>query len=104
MADNKLKQTTSMVDHPAHYTQGKYECIDVMEDLVDKKQVFNKFSAGCWMNAFKYIWRVGNKHSDTSDTKTDIEKAIQDIDKSIWYLTRLKATLNKNIKGNPNEN
>ena len=60
------------VNHPAHYTSGKYECIDVMQDVFGKEAVDNF----CLLNAFKYIWRAGRKNG-----KEDIKKAI-------WYLER----------------
>lgn len=54
------------VRHPAHYTQGKIECIDF---IVDKKLDF------CLGNAIKYIVRAGKK--DGNSAEQDISKAIQ---------------------------
>lgn len=57
------------VNHPKHYTFGKYEVIDVIEDWR------LSYHLG---NAVKYIARAGRK---TKDPKQDLEKAI-------WYLCR----------------
>lgn len=70
---------TDNVNHPYHYKSGKYECIDVMEDVFGKEYV----SIWCLLNAFKYLWRTENKNKD------------EDIEKSIWYLKK-KLGLNKN--------
>lgn len=63
------------IDHPKHYTTGKIEVIDFIED-----QRFG-FNDG---NAVKYIAR--HKHKGNP---------IQDIEKAIWYLNRHL----KNLKG-----
>lgn len=56
------------VNHPAHYTQGKIECIDF---IADKKL---NFARG---NAVKYIVRAGLK---------DPAKEIEDLRKAIFYI------------------
>ena len=58
------------VNHPAHYTDGKIEVIDFIED---KKLGFHLG------NAVKYICRAGKK---------DPEKTIEDLQKAEWYLHR----------------
>lgn len=58
------------VNHPSHYTTGKIECIDFIED----KQL--GFHLG---NAVKYIVRAGKK---------DPGKTIEDLEKARWYLNR----------------
>lgn len=58
------------VDRPAHYTDGKIEVIDFIED---KKL---NFKTG---NAVKYIVRAGKK---------DPSKYVEDLQKAIWYLKR----------------
>ena len=60
------------VNHPSHYTDGKYECIDYIE-----ARSFNR--DGYLFNAVKYISRAGKK---------DPEKYEEDIQKAIWYLDR----------------
>ena len=58
------------VNHPAHYTDGKIEVIDFIED---KKLNYHRG------NAVKYICRAGKK---------DPEKTIEDLQKAEWYLHR----------------
>lgn len=58
------------INHPPHYTDGKIEVIDFIED---KKL---NFHTG---NAVKYIARAGKKNG--ADTATDLGKAV-------WYLNR----------------
>lgn len=58
------------VNHPAHYTQGKIETIDFIED---KGLNYHRG------NAVKYITRAGLK---------DPSKEIEDLRKAIWYLER----------------
>lgn len=58
-----------VVNHPPHYTQGKYECIDVIEDwFPDDPHLFT---------ATQYLARAPHKGA----FKTDLEKAI-------WYINR----------------
>lgn len=58
------------VNHPSHYTDGKYECIDFIES----------WGLGFHLgNAIKYITRAGKK--DPAKEKEDLEKAL-------WYLRR----------------
>ena len=63
-------QKNDPVNHPSHYTDGKIEVIDFIED----KQL--GFHLG---NAVKYISRAGKK---------DPTKKIQDLEKARWYLDR----------------
>lgn len=58
------------VNHPAHYTDGKIEVIDFIED---KKL---NYHLG---NAVKYISRAGKK---------DPDKYVEDLQKAVWYLQR----------------
>ena len=62
----------STVDHPIHYNQGQYECIDVMQDVFGTAATQHF----CKLNAFKYIWREGAKNGR------------QDIEKAKWYLEK----------------
>lgn len=56
------------VNHPAHYTDGKIEVIDFIED---KGLNFHRG------NAVKYIARAGKK---------DPNREIEDLQKAAWYL------------------
>jgi hypothetical protein len=58
------------VNRPAHYTDGKIEVIDFIED---KKLGF------CLGNAVKYISRAGKK---------DPAKEVEDLQKAAWYINR----------------
>ena len=58
------------VNRPSHYTDGKIEVIEFIED---------KNLGFCLGNAVKYIARAGKK---------DPTKEIEDLRKSIWYLER----------------
>lgn len=58
------------INHPSHYTDGKIETIDYIED-----KGFN-YHLG---NAIKYISRAGKKNPD---------KYIEDLKKAVWYLER----------------
>ena len=68
MEDNKVKN--DVVNHPKHYTDGKIEVIEYIED----KQL-----GFCLGNAVKYISRAGKKYPD---------KEIEDLEKAIWYINR----------------
>lgn len=58
------------VNHPPHYTDGKIEVIDFIED--------KKFGYHLG-NAIKYIARAGKK---------DPTKKVEDLKKAIWYIQR----------------
>jgi len=70
-----VKDGTEAVNHPSHYTSGKFEVIEVIEDWK------LGFHLG---NAIKYIARAGKK---------DPAKTIEDLNKAIWYIERYKNTL-----------
>ena len=58
------------VNHPSHYTAGRFETIEVIEDWgLDF----------CLGNAVKYISRAGKK---------DPSKEIEDLKKAVWYIER----------------
>lgn len=62
------------VNHPAHYTAGKVECIDAIEGAVHELVGFEAFATG---TAIKYLWRWKRKGG------------IEDLQKAQWYLDRL---------------
>lgn len=76
------------VNHPSHYTDGKIEVIDFIND---KKMNFNRG------NVIKYVARAGKKASKALDDK---KKEIQDLEKAAFYLNdeikRLKQQLKEN--------
>ena len=65
------------VNHTAHYTSGKIEVIDFIED-----QRF-PYHLG---NAVKYISRAGKK---------DPAKTAEDLQKAVWYINRYIDLLGK---------
>lgn len=70
---DKAHDTDKLVDavnHPAHYTDGKIEVIDYIED---KKLNFNLG------NAVKYISRAGKKNKS---------KEVEDLQKAVFYINR----------------
>lgn len=58
------------VNHPSHYTAGKIEVIDFLED----QNLDFRLS-----NVIKYICRAGKKNPDTKE---------EDLRKAQWYLNR----------------
>jgi hypothetical protein len=60
------------VNHPSHYNQGKFECIDVMVETFGKEATQDF----CLLNAFKYVWRTGEKNG------------VEDVKKARWYLDK----------------
>jgi len=64
------KAANDPVNHPSHYTDGKIEVIDFIED--------KKFGY-CLGNAIKYISRAGKKSKETE---------IEDLQKAVWYINR----------------
>lgn len=71
------------VNHPKHYTShpSGVECIEITEHY--------NFCIG---NAIKYLWRAGLKNEVD---KTSSEKEVEDLKKSIWYITRHINNLEK---------
>ena len=65
-----------MINHPQHYTLGKIEVIDFIED-----KGLN-FNLG---NVVKYVARAGHKKSSG---KSMDAKALEDLKKAQWYLNR----------------
>ncbi len=68
--ERKFLITDDNVNHPSHYTDGKIEVIDFIED---KKLNYHRG------NAIKYISRAGKKNPD---------KEIEDLKKARWYIDR----------------
>ena len=64
---------TDPVNHPAHYTAGKYEVIDVIEDSLGDDG-FEGYLVG---NVMKYVMRFRHKNG------------LEDLKKARWYLDRL---------------
>ena len=63
----------NVVNHPSHYTQGKYEVIDYIEDKLSKEEL----QGYCVGNVLKYVSRFKHKNG------------LEDLKKAEWYLNRL---------------
>jgi len=61
------------VNHPSHYTTGKIECIEAIEEAMTVDELRGYYKG----NALKYIWREQHKNGT------------EDIKKARWYLDRL---------------
>ena len=77
--NRKLKEGIRMdkVNHPMHYTEGKIECIEYIEDKLTPEE-YRGYIKG---NVLKYITREKHKNGD------------EDIRKAKWYLDRLVSRL-----------
>lgn len=70
------EKVNNLVNHPAHYTKGKVECIDAIQSMVESyEDPWDSFLSG---QVLKYIWRHPFK-----------ENPAQDIKKAIWYAEQL---------------
>lgn len=61
------------VKKPGHYTYGRYECIDIIEDILADASGPEGFLIG---NVIKYLWRFQRKNGT------------EDLEKARWYLDR----------------
>lgn len=68
------------VNHPAHYTSGKIECIDAMKEVLGSEVV----KGFCLGNTFKYLWRRKDKGAEE-----------QDVEKALWYFDRYKKEVSE---------
>lgn len=68
MVKKQMNEQKEHVNHPSHYTFGKIEVIDVIDDW---DLTF------CVGNTIKYIARAGKKDGST---------LLQDLKKAVWYL------------------
>jgi hypothetical protein len=71
LGSKELIKTTDEVNHPEHYTSGKYETIDIIKDSVDD---YKSYVHG---NIIKYILRYKKKGG------------VQDLKKAQVYLSWL---------------
>lgn len=76
------KIIADVVNHPAHYTAGKIECIDALEAATTG---LSGIEAVCTANAIKYLWRW------------KLKNGMQDLQKAKWYIDKLieKQAYNK---------
>lgn len=83
MASKKAPLGTDIIKYPPHYTDGKIETIDFIED----KNL--NFNLG---NVVKYISRCGKKKSAGKSLN---DKALEDLKKARFYLEREIANREK---------
>lgn len=62
------------VNHPSHYTQGKFETIKVIEEFTKDLEGIEAFCIG---NAVKYLSRWPYKNG------------VEDLKKAIWYINKV---------------
>jgi hypothetical protein len=73
---------TDPVNHPEHYTAGRFEAIDVIEDAVQHAP--DPVLGALQWQALKYLLRMWSKGNPA-----------QDAAKAQWYLSRLLAKLER---------
>lgn len=66
---------TDPVNKPVHYNQAGIECIEAIEAMTENMSGAIAPQAA---NVLKYMWRCEYKNG------------LEDIDKAIWYLNRLR--------------
>ena len=70
-----VKKPVDMVNHPPHYTKGRFETIEVIEDIVQFYPAKQAWSAG---NIIRYLSRAEHKGNKLEDLK-----------KAQFYMNRL---------------
>lgn len=65
------------VNHPAHYTSGKFETIEIIQDKLTP-EMFEGFCVG---NVLKYI------------TRYKLKNGIEDLKKARWYLDKVISVM-----------
>ena len=75
-----------LVNHPAHYTAGKFETIEVLEDSAQHAP--NPILGGLQWQCLKYLLRMWLKGNPLQDAK-----------KARFYLNRLISTLESGQDG-----
>lgn len=68
---------SDIINHPKHYTTGKYEVIDIMQDKLTKEG-FEGYLVG---NVIKYVMRYRHKNG------------VEDLRKASWYINKLVEVL-----------
>lgn len=72
--DGAVENAEDNVNHPKHYTKGKYECLDVIKDICKDLAGVEAFLVA---NIIKYIWRFNTKNG------------LEDLKKARFYLEEL---------------
>ena len=83
----KRNKMSEQVNHPSHYQKaGRKECIVEMEE----KYGIPATIGFCLMNAYKYLYRAGDKADNSYE---------QDRNKAKWYFDYANKLLEKTYKG-----
>lgn len=75
--------TNDVVNHPTHYTQGRFEVIEIIEQTVAGYD--DPFVAHCVGTATKYVNRAPFKHESPLE---DLRKAAKYIEFAIDHLAK----------------
>ena len=75
MKEGEVNMDEDMVNSPKHYRQGSMEAIDLIKNSMNAKE-YRGYLTG---SAMKYLMRHPYKGNP-----------IQDIEKAVWYLNKLK--------------
>lgn len=91
------------VNKPQHYCYGKYECIDVLQDILKGVSGVEAFCIG---NAIKYLWRYKHKNGeeDLKKARWYLDKAIQLNEDKIDFQNMETAEIENLIGGVKSEN
>lgn len=73
----KKRSGSDLVNHPAHYTAGRFETIDVIEDVIPH---YNAVEGHLAAEVIRYVVRAPLKSNK-----------VVDLQKAQWYLNRLVA-------------
>ena len=84
-SNSSFLDLSSDVSSPKHYNTGDVECIEAIKASMSSEE-FSGYLKGA---ALKYLWRYRYKN-----------KPLQDLQKSIWYTTRLIKELETTENGN----
>jgi len=78
-----LRDESDAVEHPNHYTQGRFETIEVIEEITQGYS--DGYVAYCVGNALKYLARAPHKHAEPAE---DLRKAAKYLEFAIGRLTQ----------------
>lgn len=81
--EEESPQQNDAVNHPSHYTQGRFETIEIIEEIAGGYD--NGYVAYCVGNAIKYLSRAPHKHATPVE---DLRKAATYLDFAIKAETR----------------
>jgi len=80
---NGLSEEADAVNSPTHYTQGKFETIEIIEEIT--KGYSDGYVAYCVGNTLKYLARAPHKHAEPTE---DLRKASKYLEFAIGRLTQ----------------